>query len=80
MDGVEGFADCFIERGMRVDGMHQGFDGGFGFHGGDGFGDQLEGIGADDVDAQNLAEFFVRYDFDSRGTVAARRALSHVRD
>ena len=55
VDGVEGLAHGFVERGMRVDGLHHHLDGGLRFHGGHGFGDQLEGLRADDVDAQNLA-------------------------
>ena len=51
VDRVEGLAYGFIHGGMRVDGMHHGFDGGLGFHGHDGFADHFVGDGADDVDA-----------------------------
>src|ERR1700691_2296803 len=55
VDGVEAFAHHFGKRGMRMDGVHDGFDRGFRFHGRHGFGDQLESIRADDVHAQNFA-------------------------
>src|ERR1039457_2385480 len=58
---VEGFTHGFVKRGMGVDGVHHGFDGGLGFHGGDGFRDQLEGLRTNDVDAEDLAECFVGY-------------------
>src|ERR1039458_4755984 len=51
---VEGLAQSFVERGMRVDGLHHHLDRGFGFHGGDRFRDQLESLRPDDVYAQNL--------------------------
>ena len=44
---------------MGVDGEHHVFDGGFEFDGGDGFGYQLGGLGADDVDSENLTVFLV---------------------
>ena len=44
---------------MRMDGVHHGLDGGFGFHRRDGFRDQLEGLRSDDVDAQDFAEFLI---------------------
>src|ERR1035438_4019124 len=58
---VECLAQSFVERGMRVDGLHHHLDRGFGFHGGDGFSDQLECFRPDDVDAQDLAVLFVGY-------------------
>src|ERR1035438_1467474 len=56
---VEGLAQSFVERGMRVDGLHHHLDGGFGFHGGDRFRDQLESLRPDDVDTQDLAVLLV---------------------
>src|SRR5260370_1406516 len=52
---VEGFAHRFIERRVGVNGAHHGFDRGLGFHRRDGFRDQLEGLRANDVDAEYLA-------------------------
>src|ERR1039458_3388074 len=49
---------------MGVYGLHHDGGGGFGFHGGDGFGDEFEGFGADDVDAEDFAIGFVGDDFD----------------
>ncbi len=42
---------------MRVDGVGQRLDRGFGFHRQHAFADQLEGFRPDDVDAQNFAIF-----------------------
>src|ERR1035441_4686831 len=64
VDGVEGFAQSLVQSGGGVDGLHHDFDGGFGFHGGHGFGDEFEAFGADDVDAENLAVGFVGHHFD----------------
>jgi len=40
---------------VGVDGLHHDVDGGFGFHRGDGFGDDLEAFRADDVNAEDFA-------------------------
>src|SRR5665213_4116618 len=58
---IEGFADRFVEGGMRVDGVHHGIDRGLRFHGRDRFGNQFVSLGADDVDAQNLAVLLIGY-------------------
>src|ERR1039458_6207271 len=58
---IEGLAQGFIERGMRVDGLHHHIHGGLGFHGGHRFADQLETLRPDDVDAQDLAVLLVGY-------------------
>src|SRR5271166_5749375 len=55
---------------MGVDGPHQIFDGGFEFHGGDGFGDQFGGLRADDVDAENFAVVGVADDLDETFVLA----------
>ena len=60
VDGVEGLAHGLIKGRVRVDGMHQRLDGGFGFHGQHAFADQLERLGTDDVDAQDFAVLFPR--------------------
>src|SRR5579872_4232564 len=49
---------------MRVDGEHHLFYRGFELHRGYGFGDQLGGLWADDVHAQNLAILLFRNHFD----------------
>ena len=49
---------------MGVDGEHHLFDCGFEFERGDGFGDDLRGLRADDVDAEDLAVLGVGDDFD----------------
>src|ERR1039457_4286195 len=56
---VEGLAQGLVERGMCVDGLHHYVHGGFGFHGGDRFRDQLETLRPDDVDAQDLTVLLV---------------------
>ena len=61
---------------MGVDGVHHGLDGGFRFHGGDGFGDELEGLGADDVDAENFAVLLVGDDFDEAIVMAEDGGLA----
>ena len=45
----------FSQGRMGVDGPHQIFHGGFEFHCGHGFGDQLRRLRANDVHAENLA-------------------------
>ena len=67
---------------MRVDGVHQRLDGGFGFHGEHAFADQFERLRPDDVDAQNLAVIFVGDDFDEPVVVAqdARLAVGRERE
>ncbi len=58
--GVEhGFAD----GGVGVDGEHELVDRAFEFHHSHRFGDELGGLGADDVHAENLAVFCVGNDF-----------------
>src|ERR1039458_6410202 len=57
--GVEGLAHGFVERGMRVDGLHHHVYRGFGFHGGDRFRNQFETFRPDDVDAQDLTILLV---------------------
>ena len=43
------------EGGVGVDGPHQVFDGAFELHGGNGFGDELRRLRADDVHAEDLS-------------------------
>src|SRR5258708_16462907 len=57
VNGVERLADRLVERRMGMNGVDHGIDRGFGFHGRDGFGDQLIAVGAYDMDAENLTEF-----------------------
>src|SRR5436190_1896964 len=55
---------------MRVDGAHHGFHRGLGLHGGYRFGNQLESIRPDNVDAQDLAELLVRHHLDESFVMA----------
>src|SRR6478672_3522669 len=57
---LESFADRFIDRRMRMNRVHHALHRGFRFHCRYGFANQFERLGADDVDTQYLAEFFVR--------------------
>ena len=57
---VERLTHGFIQRGVGVDGAHHGLYRGLGFHGCDGFRNQFERFRSNDVDAQDLAEFFIR--------------------
>ena len=47
-----------------MDGEHELVDGAFEFHDGDSFSDELGGLRADDVDAEDLSVFGVGDDFD----------------
>ena len=53
-DTREAVEQTFGERGVGVNGEHHLFDGGFEFDGGHALGDDLRGLGADDMDAQDL--------------------------
>src|SRR5262245_31015161 len=64
VDGVEGLADRFVERGMRVDRLHHHVHRSLGFHRGNRLAEQLERVRSDDVDAENLAVLLVGYDLD----------------
>src|SRR5271157_152507 len=61
---VERLAHRLVKSGMGVDGVHHGFHGGFGFHGGHRFGDDLKPLGADDMDAEDFAVPLVGNHFD----------------
>src|SRR5208283_3030171 len=77
---VEGLAQSFVERGMRVDGLHHHLHGGFGFHGGDGFTDQLESLRPDDVDAQNLSVLLVGHYLDEAFVMSKNRRAAIARE
>jgi len=55
---------------MGVNGLHHDIDGSLGLHGGNGFGDQLEAVGADDVHAEDLAVLLVGDDLDEAFVLA----------
>src|ERR1017187_1835521 len=61
---VERLADRFVDGWVRVDGVHHRLDRRLRLHRGDGFGDDLESLRADDVDAQNLAVLLVGHYLD----------------
>ena len=58
--GGGGFAHGFAERRVRVDGRVDFLPGGFEFHREAELGDQLRGVGADDVRAEDFAGVGVR--------------------
>src|SRR6516162_11777439 len=64
VDRIEGFADRLRERGMCVDGLEHRAYGGFRVHGRHCFGNQLERLGANDVDPEDLAVVLVGDHFD----------------
>src|ERR1017187_5058955 len=77
---VEGLAHGLVERGMGVDGLHHHVDGGFGFHGGDRFREQLESLRPDDVDTQDLAVLLVGHYLDEALVVSQDRRAAIARE
>src|SRR5262245_38304239 len=63
VDGVKGFAHGFIESRVGVNGLQHRVDGGFGFHGRDGFRNKLLGLWPDDVDTKDFTKRLVGDDF-----------------
>src|SRR5262245_12127985 len=82
VDGVEGLADRFVERGMRVDRLHHHVHRSLGFHRGNRLGEQFERVRSDDVDAQDFPELLVGHDLDEAVMLAedARAAVAHERE
>jgi hypothetical protein len=69
-DGEGGFADGFADGGVGVDGCDELVDGGFEPEGEGGFGDEVGGAGAEDVDAEDFAVFGAGKDFYLAGAAA----------
>lgn len=59
-----GFLEGFTEGGVGMASSADVFSGCSVFHAEDAFSDHFSGIGADDVDAEDLVGFFVSEDFD----------------
>src|SRR5579883_2776022 len=70
VNAIECFAHGFVQGRVSMNGAHHCFYGRFGFHGGNGLGNQLERFRSNDVDAKNFAELLVRDDLDESRMVA----------
>jgi len=72
VDVQGGFVDSLGQRWVGMDDPGQVFAGALEFHCDHAFGDQLRGIGAENMDTEDFVSFRICQHFDQAGSLAAR--------
>ena len=79
LHGAIGIQQALSQRRMSVDGEHHFFHRAFQLHHGDGLGDQLCGLRAEDMHAENLAVLHIGNDLHEAVVIAKNRSLGVAR-